>query len=64
MDAAPKSENKPTVSKPVPPEGSCHFFIERKKRFCRFKPGKDSNYCAEHVTSFEVITAPEKGLFY
>ena len=48
ISAAPKG------LKPEPPEGSCYFYIERKKRYCRFKPAKNSNYCAEHVTIFEV----------
>ena len=42
-------------TKPAPIEGSCHFFIERKKRYCRFRPAKESNFCAEHRTAFQVL---------
>ncbi|XP_060553162.1 tRNA:m(4)X modification enzyme TRM13 homolog [Ruditapes philippinarum] len=47
------SEKKPFV-KPEPPEGGCHFFVDRKRRYCRFKPTKDSTYCAEHASVFGV----------
>lgn len=47
------SEKKPFI-KPEPPEGGCHFFVDRKRRYCRFKPTKDSTYCAEHASVFGV----------
>ena len=48
-------ESAAAPSKPAPIEGSCHFFIERKKRYCRFRPAKESNFCAEHRTAFQVF---------
>ncbi|XP_052274218.1 tRNA:m(4)X modification enzyme TRM13 homolog isoform X2 [Dreissena polymorpha] len=36
-------------AKPDPPANSCHFFVERKRRYCRFHLAKGSNYCAEHA---------------
>ena len=55
MDSG-KSEEQ---TRPPVPEGSCHFFIERKKRYCRFKPAKDSSFCAEHATTFQVNMTEE-----
>ena len=50
-----REESAAALSKPAPIEGSCHFFIERKKRYCRFRPAKESNFCAEHRTAFQVL---------
>ncbi|KAK3091884.1 hypothetical protein FSP39_023437 [Pinctada imbricata] len=33
----------------TPPSGQCAFFLERKKRFCRFRPSVNEIYCAEHA---------------
>ena len=52
-----REESAATPSKPAPIEGSCHFFVERKKRYCRFRPAKESNFCAEHRTAFQVLKA-------
>ena len=48
-------ESAAAPSKPAPIEGSCHFFVERKKRYCRFRSAKESNFCAEHRTAFQVL---------
>ncbi|KAL5022474.1 hypothetical protein ScPMuIL_001629, partial [Solemya velum] len=32
------------------PEGSCRFYLERKRRYCRFRPGSGQAYCAEHAS--------------
>ncbi|KAL4236979.1 tRNA:m(4)X modification enzyme TRM13 [Mactra antiquata] len=49
------SDKKKTPNiRPDPPEGSCHFYVERKKRYCRFHPAKDVKYCAEHASVFGV----------
>jgi len=40
--------------RPDPPENSCNFFVQRKHRYCRFTPAKDTKYCAEHATLFGV----------
>jgi len=47
-----KKKEKPP--RPDPPEGSCHFFVERKRRYCRFTPAKGVLYCAEHASLFGV----------
>lgn len=31
------------------PEGSCAFYLERKRRYCRFQPHAGQQYCAEHA---------------
>jgi len=41
---------------PVAPIGSCNFYIERKRRFCRFKPSDGQKYCAEHAGLLGVST--------
>ncbi|KAJ8316633.1 hypothetical protein KUTeg_005827 [Tegillarca granosa] len=35
-------------NKPVP-DGSCAFYLERKRRYCRFQPHVGQKYCAEHA---------------
>ncbi|VDI29464.1 tRNA:m4X modification enzyme [Mytilus galloprovincialis] len=30
-------------------DGHCSFFLEKKRRFCRFKPNPGQKYCAEHT---------------
>ncbi len=48
-----KTENSTESSsksnkKSDPIEGRCMFYLERKRRYCRTVPGKDSKYCVEH----------------
>ncbi|WAR22789.1 TRM13-like protein [Mya arenaria] len=47
---------------PEPPVGSCHFFVKRKRRYCRFTRAKDSNYCAEHATIFDADVGKKRVL--
>ncbi len=39
---------KKSNKKSDPIEGRCMFYLERKRRYCRTVPGKDSKYCVEH----------------
>lgn len=32
-------------------EGNCHFFVERKKRYCRMTVKSGNKYCGEHLRS-------------
>lgn len=41
---------------PVPKEGHCHAWIQRKKRFCKMTVGKKRKYCGEHATSEAELT--------
>lgn len=54
---------KDVKARPEPPDGSCHFFVERKRRYCRFTPAKGSDYCAEHATIYDVSIGHETGMF-
>ncbi|KAL3868972.1 hypothetical protein ACJMK2_041717 [Sinanodonta woodiana] len=45
-----ESRGSNLVAEPIPVEGKCHFYIPRKKRFCRFSQMKSTDYCAEHAT--------------
>lgn len=54
---------KDVKARPEAPDGSCHFFVERKRRYCRFTPAKGSNYCAEHATIYDVSIGHETGIF-
>ena len=42
--------SKPTPTIPSDPL-SCHFYVSRKKRFCKLKPGKGKKFCGEHLNS-------------
>ena len=30
---------------------TCAFFVKRKNRFCKMKPGKGRKYCGEHLNT-------------
>jgi tRNA:m4X modification enzyme len=49
------------ASEPVaPPDpSSCHFFVTRKKRFCKLKPGKGKRFCGEHLGQSEKTVSDE-----
>jgi len=32
-----------------PVEGRCGFFVKRKQRYCKMKPTKGNQFCAEHA---------------
>ncbi|XP_060082028.1 tRNA:m(4)X modification enzyme TRM13 homolog [Ylistrum balloti] len=42
------------------PKGSCAFFLERKARYCRFKPNQGQLYCAEHAGLLGVDTGRKR----
>jgi hypothetical protein len=38
-----------------PDEGKCAFFLQKKKRYCRFRPTGNAKYCPEHAGVLGVI---------
>ncbi|KAK3612674.1 hypothetical protein CHS0354_042200 [Potamilus streckersoni] len=50
MNYQQESCDSNVVTKPIPIQGKCYFYIDRKKRFCRFTQMKNADYCAEHAT--------------
>lgn len=48
------------IEKADVPEGSCAFFIERKARYCRFRPNQGQRYCAEHAGLLGIDTGRKR----
>ncbi|KAJ4459909.1 putative tRNA guanosine-2'-O-methyltransferase [Paratrimastix pyriformis] len=39
---------------PPPPPDACHFYVEKKRRYCRFPRLPDQDYCGMHTPSSRV----------
>lgn len=52
----PRARKKKKIDhpKPDPTPGRCHFFVERKSRYCKVAPHKDKIYCTEHSHEMKV----------
>lgn len=42
---------------PAPPEGRCHFWLARKRRFCKLLVIANEKFCVEHLATTEVRLA-------
>mgnify|MGYP001803225467 CR=1 FL=1 len=43
------SETHTTDKIPGPPEGVCKFYVEKKRRYCKFPPSKSEEFCIQHL---------------
>lgn len=42
------------MAAPLP--GSCSFYVEKKRRFCKMVPAKGRRFCGEHATMVSLWT--------
>ena len=55
----PHKKKKIEREKPEPIAGRCHFYVERKFRYCKAPSAKDKHFCIEH--SYEMKVSPLYG---
>jgi len=44
-----RQEVRNDAKRPLPEAGNCHFFVQRKKRFCKMTVKSGADYCGEHT---------------
>jgi len=48
-EARTKAKRDNAKEKKAPLEGRCHFFLQQKRRYCKFEQSKGSMFCVVHV---------------